>query len=92
MIGYVNLFIYFFLIMFGSTWYVYYKLKKFFCLISVIIDSEILDQLTNLEKNVDSEVTKTRKGRKKKTLLTINEVDENDIRDREKTNYTCSIW
>ena len=29
------------------------------------MDSEILDQLTNLEKNVDSEVIKTKRGRKK---------------------------
>ena len=42
------------------------------------MDSEILDQLTNLEKNVDSEVTK----RKKKTDTKINEVEENDVRDK----------
>ena len=71
MTEYVNLFL--LLIMFGSTCYVYYKLKKFFYLISILMDSEILDQLTNLEKNVDSEVTKTRKGRKKKTIPTVNE-------------------
>ena len=40
------------------------------------MDSEILDQLTNLEKNVDSEVTKTRKGRKQKAIPTVNEVEE----------------
>ena len=51
MIEYVNLFLS--LTMFGSTCYVYYKLKKFFYLISILMDSEILDQLTNLEKNVD---------------------------------------
>ena len=74
MIECVNLFL--LLIMFGSTCYVYYKLKKFFYLISILIlmDSEIFDQLTNLEKNVDSEVTKTRKGCKKKTIPTMNEV------------------
>ena len=33
------------------------------------MDSEILDQLTNLEKNVDSEVTKPKKGRKRKLTL-----------------------
>ena len=36
------------------------------------MDSEILDQLTILEKNVDSEVTKPKRGRKKKAQ--INEV------------------
>ena len=39
------------------------------------MDSEILDQLTNLEKNVDSEVTKPKRGRKKKTDPKINEVE-----------------
>ena len=48
MIEYVNLFL--LLVMFGSTCYVYYKLKRFFYLISILMDSEILDQLTNLEK------------------------------------------
>ena len=46
------------------------------------MDSEILDQLTNLEKNVDSEVTKPKKGRKKKTDTKMNEVEENDVRDK----------
>ena len=47
MIEYVNLFL--LLTMFGSTCYVHYKLKKFSYLISILMDSEILDQLTNLE-------------------------------------------
>ena len=47
MIEYVNLLL--LLTMFGSTCYVYYKLKKFFYLISILMDSEILDQLTNLQ-------------------------------------------
>ena len=33
------------------------------------MDSEILNQLTTLEKNVDSEVTKPKKGRKRKLTL-----------------------
>ena len=89
MIEYVNLFL--LLIMFGSTCYVYHKLKKFFYLISILMDSEILDQLTNPEKNVDSEVTKTRKGRKKKTIPTINEVQENDVRDMRERLITCVL-
>ena len=48
MIQYVNLLL--LLTMFGSTCYIYYKLRKFFYLISIIMDSEILDKLTNLEK------------------------------------------
>ena len=39
------------------------------------MNSEILDQLTILEKNVDSEVTKHKKGRKNKIDPKINEVD-----------------
>ena len=53
MIEYVNLLLP--LTMFGLTCYVYYRPKKFFYLVSIITDSEILDQLTNLEQNVDSE-------------------------------------
>ena len=49
MIEYVNLFL--LLAMFGSTCYVYYKLKKFFYLISILMDSEILDQLTNNKRS-----------------------------------------
>ena len=48
MIEYVNLFL--LLTMFGLTSYVHYKLKKFLYLRSILMDSEILDQLTNLEK------------------------------------------
>ena len=44
------------------------------------MDSEILDQLTNLEKNVNSEITKLKRGCKKKADTKINEVEENDIR------------
>ena len=65
MIEYVNLFL--LLTMFGLTRYVYYKLKKFFYLISILMNSEILDQLTNLEENANSEVTKPKRGRKTKT-------------------------
>ena len=89
MIEYVNLFL--LLAMFGSTYYVYYKLKKFFCLISILMDSEILDQLTNLEKNVNSEVTKSKKGRKKKADTKINEVEENDVRDKRERPVACAL-
>ena len=81
MIEYVNPFL--LLTMFGSTCYVYYKLEKFFYLVSIIMDSEILDQLTNLERNVNSEVTKPKRGQKKKIDPKINEVEENDIREKD---------
>ena len=80
MIEYVNLLL--LLTMFGSTCYVCYRLEKFFFLIGIIMDSEILDQLTILEKNVDSEVTKPKRGRKKKADTKINELEDNDIRDK----------
>ena len=46
------------------------------------MDSEILDQLTNLEKTVYSEVPKPKRGRKKKINSKINEVEDNDVRDK----------
>ena len=55
------------------------------------MNSEILDQLTNLEKNVDSEVTKPKRGRKKKTDSTINEVEENDIREKRERLVACVL-
>ena len=54
------------------------------------MDSEILDQLTNLEKNVDSEVTKKR-GRKKKVDTKINELEDNDVRDKRKRLIACVL-
>ena len=46
------------------------------------MNSKILDQLNNLEKNVDSEVTKSNRGRKRRADTKMNEVEENDIRDK----------
>ena len=77
--------------MFGSTRYVYYRLKKFFYLISILMDSEILDQLTTLEKNVDSEVTKSKRGREKKIDPKINEVEENDVREKREKLVACVL-
>ena len=80
MIEYVNSFL--LLMMLGSACYVYYRLKKIFYLISIIMDSEILDQLTSSEQNVNSEVTKPKRGRKKKADPKINEVEDSDVRDK----------
>ena len=55
------------------------------------MDSEILDQLTNLEKNVNSEVTKPKKGRKKKTDPKINELEENNERDKRERLVACTL-
>ena len=77
MIEYINLLL--LLTMFGSTCYVYYRLKNIFYLISIVMDSEILDQLTNLGRDVDSEFPIPKRGCKKKTDTKINELEDNDI-------------
>ena len=79
------------LTMFGSTFYIYYRLKKIFYLISILMDSEILDQLTNLEKNVDSEFPKPKRGRKKKADTKINELEDNDIKDKRERLVACVL-
>ena len=89
MIEYINSLL--LLTMFGLTCYVYYRLKKFFYLISIILDSEILHQLTILHKNVDSEVTKLKRGCKKKVDTKINELEENDIRDKRERLIACVL-
>ena len=55
------------------------------------MDSEILDQLTNSEKNVDSEVTKPKRGRKKKADTKINELEDNDVRDKRERLVACIL-
>ena len=89
MIEYVNSFL--LLIMFGSACYVYYKMKKFFYLISIVMDSAIMDNLTTLKKNVDSEVTKPKRGRKKKIVTKINEMEDNDVRDKRERLVACIL-
>ena len=54
------------------------------------MDSAILDQLSNLEKEVDSGVTKKR-GRKKKFDTKVNEVEDNDVRDKRERLVTCVL-
>ena len=89
MIEYVNLLL--LLTMFGSTCYVYYRLKKFFYLISIAMDSEILDKLTNLGRDVDSEFPKPKRGRKKKADTKMNELEDNDVRDKRERLVTCVL-
>ena len=89
MIEYINLLL--LLTMFGSTCYAYYRLKKFFYLISIIMDSKILDQLTSLEENVNSEVTKPKKGRRKKADPKINELEGNDVREKRDRLVACTL-
>ena len=89
MIEYVNLLS--LLTMFGSTCYVNYKLKKFFYIISIVMDSEILDQLTDLGRDVDSEFPKPKRGHKKKADTKINELEDNDVRDKRERLAACVL-
>ena len=57
----------------------------------MLMNSEILERLTNLEKNADSEVSKPRRGCKKKTDTKINEVEENDVRDKRERLVACAL-
>ena len=84
MIEYVKSFL--LLIMLGSACYVYYKMKKFFYLISII-----MDQLTSLEQNVNSEVTKPKRGRRKKADPKVNEVEDSDVRDKRERLVACVL-
>ena len=53
--------------------------------------SEILDQLTNLEKNVDSEFPKPKRGRRKKADTKMNELEDNEIRDKRERLVACVL-
>ena len=79
------------LTMFGLTCYVYYRLKKIFYLISIVMDFEILDQLTDLGRDVDSEFPKLKRGRKKKADTKMNELEDNDVRDKRERLAACVL-
>ena len=55
------------------------------------MDSEILDQKTISEKNVDSEVTNPKRGRKKKADTKINELEDNDMKDKRERPVACVL-
>ena len=59
--------------------------------LGILMDSEILDQLTNLEKNVDSEFPKPKRGREKKADTKMNELEDNDVRDKRERLVACVI-
>ena len=87
MIEYINLLL--LLTMFGSVCYVYYRLKKIFYLLSIVMDSKILHQLTDLGRDVDSEFPKPKRGRKKKADTKMNELEDNDVRDKRERLVAC---
>ena len=89
MIEYVNLLL--LLTMFGATCYAYYRLKKISYLISIVMDSEILDQLTSLGRDVDSEFPKPKRGRRKKVDPKVNEVEDSDVRDKRERLVACVL-
>ena len=55
------------------------------------MDSAILNQLNNIEKEVNSEVTKSKRGCKKKTDTKINEEEDNDIIEERDRLITCVL-
>ena len=55
------------------------------------MDSEILDQLTDLGRDVDSEFPKPKRGCRKKADTKMNESDGNDVRDKGERLVACVI-
>ena len=55
------------------------------------MDFEILDQLTNLGRDIDSEFPKPRRGCKKKADTKINELEDNDIKDKRDRLVACVL-
>ena len=55
------------------------------------MDSEILDKLTDLGRDVDSEFPKPKRGRKKKADTKMNELEDNDVRDKRERPVACVL-
>ena len=55
------------------------------------MDSEILDQLTDLGRDFYSEFPKPKRGHKKKIDPEINEMEDNDIRDKRERLVACIL-
>ena len=55
------------------------------------MDSEILDQLTDLHRDVDSEFPKPIRDRKKKAYTRVNELEDNDVRDKRERLVACVL-
>ena len=66
MIEYVNSLL--LLTLLRTIYHTHHKYRIFFRAISIVTDFTILNQLNNLEKEVNSEVSKSERGRKKNTL------------------------
>ena len=75
-------------------YHIYHKCKIVSRTINIVKDSIILDQLNNLEKDVDSEVIKTKRGRRKKIDTKpseINDKDTNDIIEKRDRLIACVL-
>ena len=55
------------------------------------MDSEILDQLTDLGRDVNSEFPKPKRGHKKNADTKMNELEDNDIRDKRERLVACVL-
>ena len=55
------------------------------------MDSEILHQLTNLGRDVNSEFPKPKRGPKKKADTKMNELEDNDVRDKRERLAACIL-
>ena len=55
------------------------------------MDSEILDQLTDLGRDIDSEFPKPKRGCKKKADTKMNELEDNDVRDKRERLVACIL-
>ena len=55
------------------------------------MDSEILDQLADLVRDVNSEFPKPKRGRIKKANTKINELEDNDVRDKRERLVACIL-
>ena len=55
------------------------------------MDFEILDQLTNLGRDIDSEFPKPKKGRKKKADTKMNELEDNDVSNKRERLVACVL-
>ena len=89
MIEYINLLL--LLTMFGSTYYAYCKLRKFFYLYKYNSEFRSSQSANYFRKNVDSEVTKPTRSHKKKAETKIIELEENDIRDKRERLVACVL-
>ena len=55
------------------------------------MDSKILDQLTDLGRDIDSELPKPKRGHKKKADTKMNELEDNDIREKRGRLVACVL-